>query len=159
MSGANQCESSARPQLERRDHRILDSPLRALEPLRLGLGSHGRVRRRYSAFQVSANRVDFSSSKFQPDWREITERKVNCEVKAFERAAAWKWMAQQVPLPSLLLIIMKQTTYRRAIISCIVCAKRSLLLYDQKERRINYMSETDTTSTGWTRPSGNRAGT
>ena len=68
MSGANlnQCgEYSARPQRELRKRRILDSPLQALEPLRLGLGSHGRVRRRYAApqeFQVPANRVDLSSA-------------------------------------------------------------------------------------------------
>ena len=65
LSGANECELSARPQRELRKRRILDSPLRDLEPLRLGLGSHGRVRRRYTAaeeFQVPANRVDFSSA-------------------------------------------------------------------------------------------------
>ena len=67
LSGANQCKLSARSQRERRKRYILDSQLRALEPLRLplGLGSHGRVRRLYSApedFQVPANRVDFTES-------------------------------------------------------------------------------------------------
>ena len=48
LSGANECELSVRPQRELSKRRILDSPLRALEPSRLGLGSHGRVRRRYA---------------------------------------------------------------------------------------------------------------
>ena len=46
LSCANECELFVRPQRELRKRCILDSPLRALEPSRLGLGSRGRVRRR-----------------------------------------------------------------------------------------------------------------
>ena len=68
FSGANQCELSARPQRERRKRRSLHRPLRALELLGMGLGSHGRVRRRYAAPSNSKFRRTESISVLLLEW-------------------------------------------------------------------------------------------
>ena len=73
-------------------------------------------------------------------------RNQNWRTQEFERAAAWKWMAQRLQL-SFLLITMLQQTYLWANISCIVCAKQSsknILLYHHKVDHLNCMSEKDT---------------
>ena len=78
LSGANQCELFATPQRERHKHRILDSPLRALEPLRLPgpwvTRPSPKAVRRPRGFSNSGEPSRFQF--FQSDMREITERKV-----------------------------------------------------------------------------------